>query len=82
MRDKDDAGGGEDTDRVDGVEAGGFRGFFVEGVLPASDFSVGPGAGKRDGGGAEDGSVDHEEEDCVVDEDAAAVREDRADGVG
>jgi hypothetical protein len=82
MGDEDDGCGGEDADRVDGVEAGSFRGFFVEGVLPAGDFSVGPGAGEGDGGGAEHGGVDHEQEDCVVDEDAAAVGQDGGDGGG
>ncbi len=81
MGDEHDARGGEDADRVDGVEAGGFGGFFVEGVLPSGDFSVGPGAGEGDGRGAEDRGVDHEEKDGVVDEDAAAVGQGGGDGL-
>ncbi len=81
MRDEDDPCSGKDAEGVDGVEAGGFGGFLVERVLPSGDFAVGPGAGERDGRGAKDGGVDHEEKDGVVDEDAGAVRQDGGHGL-
>ena len=73
VRDEDDGCGRKNAECVDRVEAWGFGGFLMEGVLPAGYFSIGPGAGEGDGRGAEDGRVDHEEKDGVMEKDAAAM---------
>ncbi len=52
----------------------------MERVFPPGDFSVSPCAGQRDGCRAEDGGVDHEQQERVVDEGSGAGWEDGGDG--
>src|ERR1035441_3066465 len=55
-----------DTRNVRRVEARSLPQFLVERVFPPLDLAISPGAGKRNSGCAQDGCVDHEQQDAIA----------------